>query len=299
MPKIAPNGTKWIPYFYVPVASIPGGNIHLQARYILVPSEYEYPKNARPKSIPIIIKSPQQSKLPNKPMLQYNMPAITEDLINPKNYIECDSLNIDPSLPSTVTDETIQNGDSVKFRNQSPKKKFKKNSNPDRKSSVKAFKQDLLNRKKNGNGEFNIDETTDVSNILEEIQKKDYKRKNDLGRPGRKRSRKRTQKESPKPEEPQVNYDVTCDKWEIGVVVGYRYHRNNDWHQRDGIYNRDGDYKFCSNYRKIMHAPDPNSAGGPGGKGGRTNKGDTVLNFGMKSVRRKAYERCTKKLEII
>jgi len=164
----------------------------------------------------------------------------------------------------------------------------------------------LLNRKKNGAGKFKIDETTDVSNILEEIQKKDYKRRNDLGRPGRRRSKKRTQNQPQKPEEPQVNYDVTCDKWEIGVVVGYRYHRNNDWHQRDGIYNRDGDYKFCSNYRKIMHPASSSTAnrsgsgpGGKGGKGGRTNKGGTVMNFDMKSVRRQAYERCTKKLEII
>jgi hypothetical protein len=97
MPKVVPEGAKWLPYFYMPVASIPGGNIHLQPRYILVTTDYKYPTNARPKTIPVIIKSPQQSKLPNKPLLHYNMPAITADLMDIKNYVECRDLNIDPS----------------------------------------------------------------------------------------------------------------------------------------------------------------------------------------------------------
>jgi hypothetical protein len=182
----------------------------------------------------------------------------------------------------------------VKFRDQSQKKKFKKKGNPDRAQSIEAFKEDLLNRKKNPNGNPDIDPTTDVSNILEEIQKKDYKRKNDLGRPERRNPKKPEQGDRPpEPEVPELNYDVTCDKWEIGVVVGYRYHNNNDWQQRDGVYGKDGDYKFCSNYRKIMHSPKPELGSGT------VNKAGTTTGFDTKSVRRQAYEQCTKKLEII
>ena len=33
-PKIAPKGTKWFPYYFIPKPSMPGGKMHVEPRYI-------------------------------------------------------------------------------------------------------------------------------------------------------------------------------------------------------------------------------------------------------------------------